>query len=347
MISDGLIVGFYFAEDRLIHRGFDLSSGRFLEVDKSLVAIPNGEGSVRKAASIIKEFYIDRLGRPVVGVGLAVPTSILELDQHSDRYGTLGGQLAPIGWKNFNAKQTLLDELSSCGVSLAEPEKIGIISQVGATAKGHFKQHFGTPASKPSHPLKNDKRSYLYIVADEGIGAASYNSGWLLHGSAVPNIGHSMVIPIDGDIPKTCKFHPRRPCLNAYASLDAIYARHPEILELPNKFIDCNDHSIISGVAHYIAQTVSNLVLFMSPQKIILGGRIADNPYFLGHFIENLSLLLENDEEFDELSYPQLKDFWSMVEHQGDKDFGVNGAVWTAYEFVDRAGDITNLDRQQ
>lgn len=329
-----MIVGFYFAEDKLIHRSFDLATNEYSSTDDQQKALAGGRSSIAKAAEIIQKNYDNKLLR---GIGLAVPTSIVELDRQSASYGSLGNQLTPRGWTGFNAVDSLSQLLSDSSFKFGVPKAIGVISQVGAAAKGHFFSSLDDDkrkaAADPEFTCRaQHERTYLYIVADHGIGVASYNAGWLLHGTSVPNIGHSLVVPFDGVIPMRCEVHPQRTCLNSFASLDAIYHRWPHVKELKNGFKDCRDENIISIVAHYIAQATSNLVLYMSPQQIIIGGRIAENPLFLKHFKSNLQALLEHSSPFTEVSNRFLNKVDNLVKSQDDPHYGVNGAILTALE---------------
>jgi len=126
--------------------------------------------------------------------------------------------------------------------------------------------------------------------------------------------------------------------LNSYASLDAIYERWPE---LGGDFSNCQDPNKLALVANYLAQAISNLVLFMSPTCIIMGGRISDNERFLEHFRAQLEFMLQPHVDYKDTKYDPFDDLDEFIKHQDDKNDGVRGAVFPVERWINPAIGIT------
>ena len=110
--------------------------------------------------------------------------------------------------------------------------------------------------------------SAVYITIGTGVGVGVYVNGGLLHGLLHPEAGHVLVARAAGDsYAGKCPYHPN--CLEGLAAGPAIMERwgrpaaelaeHEEVWELESD---------------YIAQAVTNYILTLSPQKVILGGGV-------------------------------------------------------------------------
>ncbi len=108
----------------------------------------------------------------------------------------------------------------------------------------------------------------IYITVGTGVGVGVLAGGKLLHGMQHPEGGH-MLTPAREDDPYKgkCPYHGH--CLEGLAAGPAIeerwgakakdLARRPEVWELE---------------AHYLAYAITNYIMVLSPQKIILGGGV-------------------------------------------------------------------------
>ena len=113
---------------------------------------------------------------------------------------------------------------------------------------------------------------FVYITVGTGIGMGVVIGGVVHHGMGHPEAGHLPVARITGDeFPGTCPFHGA--CLEGMASGPAIERRwgasgphladRAEVWELE---------------AGYLAQAVQALTYVVAPQRIVIGGGVAQQP---------------------------------------------------------------------
>lgn len=117
---------------------------------------------------------------------------------------------------------------------------------------------------------------FLYLTIGTGIGGGAMVNGKLVHGLIHPEMGH-MRIPHDVQADPYaghCPFH--GDCWEGLASGPAIEQRWGQRGEyLPG------DHPVWELEAHYIALALDNLICTLSPQRIILGGGVIQQPELL------------------------------------------------------------------
>ncbi|HSD37436.1 MAG TPA: ROK family protein [Rhodocyclaceae bacterium] len=109
---------------------------------------------------------------------------------------------------------------------------------------------------------------FVYITIGTGIGGGAMVGGRLCHGLLHPEMGHMRIPRIKGDdFPGSCPFH--GDCWEGLCSGPAIRARTGLNAEqLPA------DHPAWDSVVHYTAAALANIILTLSPQRIILGGSV-------------------------------------------------------------------------
>jgi fructokinase len=116
----------------------------------------------------------------------------------------------------------------------------------------------------------------LYLTIGTGIGGGALVNGKLLHGLLHPEMGH-ILIPHDREkdpFAGACPFH--GDCFEGLAAGPAIEKRWGQKAEtLPP------DHPAWDLEAHYIALALANYVLTLSPQKIVIGGGVAQQAHML------------------------------------------------------------------
>ena len=109
----------------------------------------------------------------------------------------------------------------------------------------------------------------IYITVGTGIGGGAFVAGELLHGSMHPEMGHLLIAhdrlrdPFEG----CCPFHGN--CFEGLASgpsMEKRWGRRAE--ELPA------GHPAWDLEAHYLAVGLMNLVLTLSPKRVIMGGGV-------------------------------------------------------------------------
>lgn len=129
--------------------------------------------------------------------------------------------------------------------------------------------------------------SAVYVTVGTGIGGGVYVNGRTIHGLLHPEIGHMLLRPHPEDpIPDgVCPYH--KGCLEGLAAGPAIAARvRGDAKSLPD------DHPAFVIEAHYLAQMCANLVLTVSPRKILLGGGVMQRAALFSMIREETKRLL-------------------------------------------------------
>jgi fructokinase len=118
--------------------------------------------------------------------------------------------------------------------------------------------------------------TFIYLTIGTGIGGGGLVNGGLMHGLLHPEMGHiplprdSAVDPFEG----SCPFH--GDCFEGLASGPALEKRWGQKAEtLPP------DHPAWDLEAHYIALALHSFICTLSPQRIIIGGGVAQQPQIM------------------------------------------------------------------
>ncbi len=171
----------------------------------------------------------------------------LDLNQRSATYGYITTTPKP-GWANY-------DIVGAFQKALQIP--IGFDTDVNGSLLGEVT--YGS-----SKGLEN----VVYITVGTGIGGGVMSGGKLLHGMLHPELGHMLLHPHPSDpYPGKCPFH--RHCLEGLASGPAIEERWG----VKGKDLAGRDE-VWELEAYYIGQAIVNLILTLSPERIILGGGV-------------------------------------------------------------------------
>ncbi len=113
----------------------------------------------------------------------------------------------------------------------------------------------------------------IYLTIGTGIGGGGMVGGKLMHGLVHPEMGH-MLLPRDSEqdpYPGHCPYH--GDCWEGLAAGPALADRWGQPAEtLPA------EHPAWELEAHYIALALHNLICVLSPQRIILGGGVMNQP---------------------------------------------------------------------
>lgn len=112
-------------------------------------------------------------------------------------------------------------------------------------------------------------QSAVYVTVGTGVGGGVAVHGQTVHGLLHPEVGHMLLHPHPADPnPKgVCPYH--ESCLEGLAAGPAIGARiQGDARDLPD------DHPTFEVEAYYLAQMCMNLILTLSPERIILGGGV-------------------------------------------------------------------------
>jgi fructokinase len=127
----------------------------------------------------------------------------------------------------------------------------------------------------------------LYLTIGTGIGGGAVVNGKMLHGLIHPEMGH---IPLPRDPARDpfegwCRFH--GDCFEGLAAGPAIEKRWGQKAEtLPP------EHPAWDLEAHYIALALMSYILTLSPQKIIIGGGVAQQTHMLPLVRQKVQALL-------------------------------------------------------
>jgi fructokinase len=111
-------------------------------------------------------------------------------------------------------------------------------------------------------------QNLLYLTIGTGFGGGALVNGQPVHGLVHPEMGHLFLPRAEGDDFKgNCPFHGA--CLEGMVAGPAIQAHWGTPAEtLPP------DHIAWSFVAHYLSFAVTNMILILSPERVIMGGGV-------------------------------------------------------------------------
>jgi fructokinase len=180
-----------------------------------------------------------------IGIGSFGP---VDLDPNSPTYGNITSTPKP-GWENTSLIERIKESFQI---------PVGFDTDVNAAAMGEFRWGAAQGLS-----------DFIYLTIGTGIGGGGMLNGALLHGLLHPEMGH-ILIPHDFNedpFSGICPYHDD--CLEGLASGPAIEKRWGRAGEdLPEH------HPAWALEAKYLALGVMNLILALSPQKVIMGGGV-------------------------------------------------------------------------
>ena len=184
-------------------------------------------------------------GIDALGVGSFGP---LALGKDDPNYGAIT-TTPKLAWRNYPLLQRLTEGLDIPSAIDTDVNAAALAEAEAGAARGC--------------------RSAVYVTIGTGIGAGICIDGKPVHGMLHPEAGHMLLRPHPDDpLPRgVCPYHDG--CLEGLAAGPALGARaNGNAKELPD------DHPLFSLEAHYLAQMCVNLILTVSPEKIILGGGV-------------------------------------------------------------------------
>jgi fructokinase len=210
-------------------------------------------------------FFQKHTGK-LVAIGLA-PFGPLDLDEASPTYGHVTAT-PKSGWSGA-------DVLGRFRGKFQIPLAFDL--EVGAAA---FGEYFWVPENRKLDTL-------VYFTIGTGIGAGVIIQGRLVHGLVHPEAGH-MRIPHDrkkDPFPGICPFH--GDCFEGLASGPALGQRWRRPADtLPE------EHPAWELEAGYIATALVNVILTVSPQRIVLGGGVMERKQLFPAIRQKVQALL-------------------------------------------------------
>ena len=198
-----------------------------------------------KAVAFLQEQEKEHGKLTAIGVACFGP-----LDPHPDSptYGFITSTPKP-GWANYDVVGALRNSFDL---------PIGFDTDVNGAVLGEWRWGAGQGLS-----------SSVYLTIGTGIGGGAMTRGQIIHGLLHTEMGH-MRLPHDrlaDPFPGSCSYH--GDCWEGLASGPAMEKRWGQRAEsLPS------DHPGWSLESDYLAHALVNIILLLSPQRIILGGGV-------------------------------------------------------------------------
>ena len=221
---------------------------------KMVCALGREDGSITERVSIPTELPYDTMpkiidffmDKNIAALGVA-SFGPVDLDTSSGTYGYITTTPKP-GWENFDLVGTLKRALNV---------PIGFDTDVNGSLLGEV-----------TYGDSKGLSDAVYITVGTGIGGGVMCNGHLLHGMLHPELGHMLMRPHPhDDYAGKCPFH--KNCLEGMAAGPAIGERWGKNAK------DLADSAEVWNLeAYYLGQAIVNLILTLSPKRIILGGGV-------------------------------------------------------------------------
>jgi fructokinase len=240
--------------------------------------VPTADPSSTLAAAcawLRKKSGFGNLALAAIGVASFGP---IELDRASARYGCIG-RTPKAGWRCTDIAGMFAREFRC---------PIGFDTDVNAAALAEHRLG-----------AARDVDNLVYLTIGTGIGGGVIANGAPIHGLMHPEIGHVYPRrhPLDLEFGGVCPFH--RDCVEGLASGPAILARTGVSLQQ----LDAG-HSQWEIEADYLGQLCAQLVVTVSPQRIVMGGGVMAQArllplirdrmrHWLGGYIERNEILAD------------------------------------------------------
>jgi fructokinase len=215
----------------------------------------------------ISFFQAQQRQEPLAAIGIA-SFGPVDPNPGSPTFGYITSTPKP-GWAHTDFVGTIRQ-------SLEVP--IGFDTDVNVAALGEH--HWGA-----AQGLDN----FIYLTIGTGIGGGGMINGQLMHGLIHPEMGH---IRIPHDLQADpyaghCPFH--GDCLEGLAAGPALEDRWGQSAEtLPA------DHPAWELEAHYLALALTNFICTLSPQRIVMGGGVMEQPQLLPRVRQKVQAFLND-----------------------------------------------------
>ena len=252
------------------------SGGKILEERRFPTADP--AATLQTALQFLRE--ASGRSKALAGIGIA-SFGPVHLRRDSQQYGCIG-KTPKAGWSGTDMVGALAREFSC---------PIGFDTDVNAAA---LAEHRWGAA--------RDVETMAYVTIGTGIGGGVISRGAPIHGLMHPEIGHihPRRHPLDQSFAGVCPFH--GDCLEGLASGPAIVARSGR------EFKDIDTaHPQWEIEADYLGQLCAQLVVMVSPQRIVLGGGVMNRAellpairrrllHWLGGYVDRAEIIETVDE---------------------------------------------------
>ena len=232
--------------------GTKMLLGIFEETGKELARLSLPTLTPEVTVPLMQDFF-RRHEIDALGIGSFGP---LELNPAAFNYGYITST-PKLAWKDYPLLSALLDGRTMPAAIDTDVNAAVLAEAALGVAKG--------------------LSDVVYITVGTGVGGGVLSGGKLVHGLLHPEVGHMLLRPHrDDPNPRgVCPYHDG--CLEGLAAGPAIGARvGGDAKDLPD------DHPTFVLEAEYLAQMCVNLILTVSPQRIILGGGVMQRESLFG-----------------------------------------------------------------
>lgn len=233
---------------------------------KFVCAVGTGPGDLTDVVSFPTTTPDETLDRAVayfterdvaaVGIGSFGP---VDVDAASETWGFITSTPKP-GWKDA-------DVAGAIGRGLGVPVAFDTDVNVAAVAEHRW-------------GAAQDVDTFVYLTVGTGIGGGGFVDGRPIHGRMHPEMGHLLIPREDGDdFDGVCPYH--GDCWEGLAcgpALEARWGRPGQ--ELPP------DHEAWPLQARTLARGIVNIMLTLSPQRIVMGGGVMRHDHLFAHIRE-------------------------------------------------------------
>lgn len=273
---------------------------------KMVLAIGNEDGRILEQVSIptetpaitmpkIIDYFRDK-NIVALGIGSFGP---VDLNKNSSTYGYITST-PKLDWVNYDIVGTMKKALNI---------PIGFDTDVNGSALG-----------EATWGNTKGLESSVYITIGTGIGVGVYLNNSLLHGMLHPEAGHILLSkhPED-DFSGVCPYHPN--CLEGLASGPAIEKRWGK------KAYELVDQPFVWELeAYYLSQAITNYILTLSPNRIVLGGGVMHQEQLFPLIRQNVKKFLNDYIKTNELM--DLENYIVPAALKGDQ--GIMGCIQLA-----------------
>lgn len=210
--------------------------------------------------------YFENKDIAALGVGSFGPIDPI---LHSKTYGFIT-KTPKVGWVDFDLLGTLRAKLKI---------PMSIDTDVNAAALAEYTWGFSNDLNSAPHNL-------VYLTIGTGVGGGAVINGKPLQGLLHPEMGHMSVKRAKNDaFGGNCPYH--QDCLEGLISGPAIFKR----TGIKAQDLACT-HPSWDLTAYYLAQGITNIILVLSPEKIILGGGVMQQSHLFPLIHKHVKLLL-------------------------------------------------------
>jgi fructokinase len=245
--------------------------------------------SAEETIDAIVEFFDNNPKVISLGVGSFGP---VQLDASSSEYGQILNS-PKAGWSKVGIKNVLEQRLGLA---------VSIDTDVNCAALGEL--NFG---------VAKNVQNFIYLTLGTGIGGSLVIDGKLVRGILNLEMGHMRIPhePFAGKFKGVCSFH--TDCLEGIASGTAMEERYGKPAE------DISSSEAWNNEAEYIASALTNLMMTIGPEKIVLGGGLTNHAGFVARIRNEVPRKVNNY-----LDFPDLEHY--IIQSSGNTN-GVLGAI--------------------